>query len=88
MLATFLPSFPWASPEREPWMDEALCGQVVDPEMFFPEKGGTTRPAKSVCASCDVREQCLAYAMAHDVRFGVWGGLSEQERRALRKALS
>ena len=49
------------------------------------EKGGSTREAKRVCLSCDVRSECLEYALAHDERFGIWGGLSERERRRLKR---
>jgi WhiB family transcriptional regulator, redox-sensing transcriptional regulator len=66
------------------WQERALCAQT-DPEAFFPEKGGSTREAKKVCLSCDVRAQCLEYALANDERFGIWGGLSERERRRLKK---
>ncbi|WP_308468154.1 WhiB family transcriptional regulator [Rathayibacter soli] len=66
------------------WQSDALCAQT-DPEAFFPEKGGSTRDAKKICASCEVRAQCLEYALANDERFGIWGGLSERERRKLRK---
>lgn len=66
------------------WQDQALCAQT-DPEAFFPEKGGSTREAKRVCQSCDVRGECLAYALAHDERFGIWGGMSERERRKLKR---
>ncbi|MEE2521633.1 WhiB family transcriptional regulator [Pseudarthrobacter sp. J75] len=66
------------------WQTDALCAQT-DPEAFFPEKGGSTRDAKKVCGSCNVRSQCLEYALANDERFGIWGGLSERERRRLRK---
>lgn len=66
------------------WQDRALCAQT-DPEAFFPEKGGSTREAKRVCSSCDVRSECLEYALAHDERFGIWGGLSERERRKLKR---
>ena len=54
-------------------------------EAFFPEKGGSTRDAKQVCARCEVREQCLQWAIEHDERFGIWGGLSERERRRYKK---
>ena len=64
------------------WRDEALCAET-DPEAFFPEKGGSTREAKELCIECSVQHQCLTYALAHDERFGVWGGLSERERRRL-----
>ena len=66
------------------WQERALCAQT-DPEAFFPEKGGSTREAKKVCQTCDVRSECLEYALAHDERFGIWGGLSERERRKLKR---
>ena len=68
------------------WQSEALCAQT-DPEAFFPEKGGSTRDAKRICESCDVRTQCLEYALANDERFGIWGGMSERARRRLKKEL-
>ena len=68
------------------WQGDALCAQT-DPEAFFPEKGGSTRDAKRVCQGCTVRDECLEYALAHDERFGIWGGLSERERRKLKKAV-
>lgn len=64
------------------WQDDALCAQVGD-DFWFPEKGGSTREAKGVCGRCPVRAECLAYALEHDERFGVWGGMSERERRRL-----
>lgn len=71
--------------EREmPWQAKALCAQT-DPEAFFPEKGGSTREAKKVCLSCEVRDKCLHYALDNDERFGIWGGLSERERRKYKK---
>jgi WhiB family redox-sensing transcriptional regulator len=66
------------------WQADALCSQT-DPEAFFPEKGGSTRDAKKICSGCDVKAQCLEYALANDERFGIWGGLSERERRKLKK---
>ena len=66
------------------WQSESLCAQT-DPEAFFPEKGGSTRDAKRICTSCEVKAQCLEYALKNDERFGIWGGLSERERRKLRK---
>ena len=66
------------------WQERSLCAQT-DPEAFFPEKGGSTREAKRVCLSCDVRSECLEYALANDERFGIWGGLSERERRRLKR---
>jgi WhiB family redox-sensing transcriptional regulator len=66
------------------WQTDSLCAQT-DPEAFFPEKGGSTREAKKICGSCEVRSSCLEYALENDERFGIWGGLSERERRKLRK---
>jgi WhiB family redox-sensing transcriptional regulator len=71
--------------DESDWQERALCAQT-DPEAFFPEKGGSTREAKRICSGCDVRAECLDYALAHDERFGIWGGLSERERRRLRRA--
>jgi WhiB family transcriptional regulator, redox-sensing transcriptional regulator len=66
------------------WQERALCSQT-DPEAFFPEKGGSTREAKRICTRCEVRAECLEYALGHDERFGIWGGLSERERRRLKR---
>ncbi len=66
------------------WQADALCAQT-DPEAFFPEKGGSTRDAKKICTSCEVKAECLEYALQNDERFGIWGGLSERERRKLRR---
>jgi WhiB family transcriptional regulator, redox-sensing transcriptional regulator len=67
------------------WQDQALCAEA-DPEIFHPEKGGSTREAKRVCRSCDVRAECLEYALDNDERFGIWGGMSERERRRLKRS--
>ncbi len=66
------------------WQERALCAQT-DPEAFFPEKGGSTREAKKVCQTCEVRAECLEAALGNDERFGIWGGMSERERRKLKK---
>lgn len=66
-----------------PWMVDALC-LYVDPDLWFPDKGGSTREAKQVCRGCPVIAECLAYALERDERHGVWGGLSERERRRLK----
>jgi len=69
------------------WQERALCAQT-DPEAFFPQKGGSTREAKGVCSRCEVRGECLEYALGHDERFGIWGGLSERDRRKLKRRSS
>ncbi|GHD85877.1 WhiB family transcriptional regulator [Streptomyces naganishii] len=73
----------------ENWRDRAACRQE-DPDLFFPI--GTTGPAllqteqaKAVCRRCPVQEQCLEWAMETDQAIGVWGGTSENERRALKR---
>lgn len=73
--------------ETLPWAAEAKCLEA-DPETFFPEKGGSTREAKRICARCTVRSECLEYALENDERFGIWGGLSERERRKLKRMAS
>lgn len=66
------------------WQDDALCAEVGT-EMFFPDKGGSTVEAKKICAACEVREQCLAYALEQGERYGIYGGKSERERRTIRR---
>jgi len=67
---------------QQPWADQALCAQT-DPDAFHPDAGGSTREAKAVCAKCPVVEDCLQWALTTNERFGVWGGHSERERRAI-----
>lgn len=66
------------------WQDRGLCGQI-DPELWFPEKGGSVREAKRICRGCPVKDECLEYALENDERFGIWGGLSERERRHIKR---
>jgi len=69
------------------WESAALCAQT-DPEEFYPERGGNAKVPKRICSACPVRDECLAYALATDERFGIWGGLSERERRNLQKQIA
>lgn len=78
---------PRTPPWWQPWRDNALCAET-DPEAFFPEKGGSTREAKAVCARCTVAAECLDYALANRERFGIFGGLSERERRSLTNTIA
>jgi len=66
------------------WQDQANC-LGVDPDLFFPERGASTREAKEVCRGCVVKQDCLEFALANGEKFGIWGGLSERERRKLRR---
>jgi WhiB family transcriptional regulator, redox-sensing transcriptional regulator len=66
------------------WQRQANC-MGVDPDLFFPERGASTREAKEVCRGCVVREDCLEFALNNSEKFGIWGGLSERERRRIRR---
>jgi WhiB family redox-sensing transcriptional regulator len=67
-----------------PFTADALCSQV-DPDLFYPEKGSSSKGAKRTCAVCPVRPECLRWALKTQQQWGVWGGLSARERRKLSK---
>jgi len=67
------------------WQDKAACFGV-DPDVFFPISEEEAGPALTFCASCRIREECLAWALKNGERYGVWGGLTEQQRRRLQRA--
>jgi len=79
---------PWTVPRGEwlidgsdyEWQDRAAC-RGADTDLFFPERGESTKTAKATCAQCDVRSACLDFAIAHRIKFGVWGGMSDRQRR-------
>lgn len=68
------------------WMELANC-RGMDPNLFHPGKGGNdlADAAKQVCARCQVRDECLAYALDNNFAQGVWGGTSDRDRRRLRR---
>lgn len=66
------------------WQDYANC-RGADADLFFPERGASTRKAKSICAECEVRSSCLDFAIREGEKFGIWGGMSERERRRVRR---
>ena len=66
------------------WQDYANC-RGADADLFFPERGASTRKAKGICAACQVQGDCLEFAVTKSEKFGIWGGLSERERRKIRK---
>ena len=72
------------APDDQRWRNQANC-MGVDPDLFFPERGASTREAKEVCRGCVVQQECLEYALANSEKFGIWGGLSERERRRIRR---
>jgi WhiB family redox-sensing transcriptional regulator len=71
---------------RASWRDDALCAQVDTGDIFYPPKGASSRDAKRLCGLCEVRQQCLDFALTTEERYGIWGGLSERERRRIRQA--
>ena len=68
---------------RAKWMDDGLC-QDYPRDLWFPERGERTSPAKTICAQCPVSTQCLDHALVNGEYHGIWGGKSEKERRYIR----
>lgn len=66
------------------WMRLGSC-EPTQEDLFFPERGASTREAKEICRLCIVREPCLEYAIENSQKFGIWGGMSERERRRIRR---
>ena len=66
------------------WQVDANCNDKYA-DLFFPNRGASTREAKKICSECTVKEHCLEYAIVNAEKFGIWGGLSERERRKIRK---
>ena len=69
------------------WRADANCA-TTSPEIFFPEKGGSSYAARRVCANCTVQTQCLAYALANEPEFGWYAGLSPADRRTLKQVVA
>ena len=66
------------------WRAEGLCAQI-NPDLFFAVGAVEHKQAKRICRACPVREQCLSYAMDSPIDHGIWGGLTERERRRWRR---
>jgi WhiB family redox-sensing transcriptional regulator len=66
------------------WQQHGNC-LGIDPDLFFPSRGDSTAPAKEVCEGCQVRPECLDYALVNGEKYGIWGGASERERRRMRR---
>jgi WhiB family transcriptional regulator, redox-sensing transcriptional regulator len=80
--AASAPDLSLVNPDEWEWQDRARCAEVGgDP--FFPELGETAEAAKRVCATCEVRVECLDFAVGNGIGFGVYGGMDERERREL-----
>jgi WhiB family redox-sensing transcriptional regulator len=78
-------SFVRAPDDDRDWRHDAACLHHVGTVDFFPARGESVKEAKAVCATCPVKAPCLEYALRFDVLCGVWGGLSERERRQLKR---
>ena len=74
--------------DRPAWMEHGKCLELPAGQrlrVFFPTRGADTIPAKRICADCPVRDLCCEYAIQNHEIYGIWGGLSERERRRIRK---
>jgi len=71
------------APPLAAWRDQAAC-RGAELELFFPGRGESAEPARQICARCPVRRPCLDYAIGHGITYGIWGGLADRDRRALR----
>lgn len=69
---------------KEEWMGRAAC-KGMDPDLFFPDRGESTKEAKALCLGCPVVKECLDYAVRNREKQGIWGGTSERQRRRLRR---
>jgi len=66
------------------WMQDALCAQV-DNDLFFPQTGQNSSTALSICKKCDVKIECLNYALSFEIITGIWGGTTERQRRQIKR---
>ncbi|HLA66551.1 MAG TPA: WhiB family transcriptional regulator [Acidimicrobiia bacterium] len=70
--------------EERPWAAYASCRRA-DPELFFPVDDEDAEAAIKICRGCAVREECLGWALDSRIRYGVWGGTTERDRRRLQR---
>lgn len=83
MRTTPPPSDTWlVDLDERPWAAYAAC-RTADPDLFFPADDDAARAAVTICRGCPVREECLDWALEVRVRYGVWGGTTERDRRRL-----
>lgn len=78
-----IPLYQAARPDQPAWFARASCANHPNPDLWFPERGADQREAKRICATCPVRSECADYGLTQ--RHGIWGGLSERERRRVRR---
>lgn len=70
--------------DKPGWQEKAACLDTPSVD-FYPKRGASTKEAKEVCANCEARDECLENALARGDKFGIWGGLSERQRRVVRR---
>ncbi len=87
LLQVDLRSLPTNPAPPDVWQDRAAC-YGVDPDVFFPTSEEEAGPALAYCASCGIRRECLAWALKNGERYGVWGGMTEQQRRRLHRSVA
>ena len=75
---------PLLSAADQDWRAKGLCSQS-DPDLWFSVGALDHKQAKLICGQCEVRQQCLQYAVSAPVEHGIWGGLTERERRKVRR---
>ena len=73
--------------EERPWVVFSAC-RDQDSDLFFPETKAQERNALAICSICPVQTECLEYAFEADIRFGVWGGTTEKQRRRLARRIA
>ena len=74
----------WEPRTKMKWLDDAACAGM-DPGVFFPDNHHEYGPAVKVCGDCRVTQECLDFALSNDEGDGVWGGLTPQDRRLVRR---
>lgn len=67
------------------WMEDGAC-RDAEVDLWFVERGESSAPAREICARCPVADRCLEYALAHHIKHGIWGGLTERERRRMARS--
>lgn len=70
---------------RYPWMADARCAYLGDPEMFFPAQGDSIKEVREFCMGCPVRTECREFAVDRPYLYGIWGGLTRNERAEIRR---
>lgn len=84
-LATDIPKLPHITP-KDAWVAQAACAGMNGDLWFLDDQAGSYREARTICATCPVRTDCLTYALTHRINHGMWGGLNPIQRRQLRTA--